>query len=64
MQYSLGSDPIVVPHQAQSKPRLTSYDPSPEFSVAHCLELIKLVETDDREPQGYVFDDSCLLVSN
>jgi hypothetical protein len=63
MQYSLVSDPVVVPHQAQSEPHLTSYDPSPEFSVAHWLELIKLVERDDREPQGYVFDDACLRLS-
>jgi hypothetical protein len=63
MQYSLVSDP-VVPHQAQSKPHLASYDSSQEFSLAHWLELIKLVEREDREPQGYVFDDACLHISD
>jgi hypothetical protein len=60
MQYSLVSDlPVVLP-QAQSKPHLTSYDSSPEFSLPHWLELIRLVERNDREPEGYVFDDACL----
>lgn len=63
MQYSLVSDP-VVPHQAQNKPHLASYDPGPEFSLAHWLELITLVEREDREPQGYVFDDACLHISD
>jgi len=63
MQYSLVSDP-VVPHQVLNKPHLTSYDPSPEFSLTHWAELIKLVEKEDREPQGYVFDDACLHISD
>jgi len=62
MQYSLVSDP-VVPHQGQSKPHLASYDQRQELSLAHWLELIKLVEREDREPQGYVFDDACLHIS-
>ncbi|MGA2730042.1 MAG: hypothetical protein ABSE96_19710 [Terracidiphilus sp.] len=62
MQYSLVSDPLV-PHQAQSKPHLGSYDPSPEFSLSHWVELIRLVENEDREPKGYVFDDACLHIS-
>ena len=60
MQYSLVSDLHVVLPQAQSKPHLTSYDSSPEFSLPHWLELIRLVERDDREPEGHVFDDACL----
>jgi hypothetical protein len=56
----------AAPTQAQSKPRLSSFDSSPEFSLAHWLEVHRLVELsalDDRELKGYVFDDSCLLVS-
>jgi hypothetical protein len=62
MQYSLVSDPVVLP-QAQRKPHLNSYDSGPEFSHTHWLELITLVEREDREPQGYVFDDACLHLS-
>ena len=62
MQYSLVSDPVAPP-QTQSKPPFSSYDPSPEFSLSHWVELIRLVENEDREPQGYVFDDACLHIS-
>jgi hypothetical protein len=63
MQYSLVSDPVVPP-QAQSKPHLNSYDSSPEFGPTHWLELIRLVEREDREPKGYLFDDACLHISD
>ena len=47
--------------QAQSKPRLDSFDSAKEFSLEHFLEvrrLIALAEREDRELKGYVFDDS------
>ncbi len=44
----------------QIKPRLDSYDSGEEFSLAHFCELRKLVEVDEHELDGYVFDDSCL----
>jgi hypothetical protein len=62
MQYPLISDRVVSP-SAQNKPHPASYDSNQEFSLAHRLELIRLVEKEDRELTGYVFDDACLRVS-
>lgn len=64
MNYPLVSDPIRPP-QADGKPRLDSFDSGQEFSFEHLAEVCKLVERaeiEDRELNGYVFDDSCLLV--
>jgi hypothetical protein len=63
MPYSVVPD-LVAPPQAQGKPRLSSYDSGQEFSLAHWLEvrrLVELAERDDRESKGYVFDDSLLV---
>lgn len=49
--------------QAQKKPELVSFDPSPEFSLAHLLQVYELAEREDLELNGYVFDDECLLLS-
>jgi hypothetical protein len=57
---------LVAPPQTQDRPRLRSHDSGQEFSLAHWLEvcrLVELAERDDRELKGYVFDDS-LLVPN
>ena len=65
MTYSVAPD-LAAPLQPQGKPSLTSYDSGQECSLAHWLEVCRLVETverDDCELKGYVFDDSCLLVS-
>jgi hypothetical protein len=62
MQYSSVSEPAIRP-QAQNRPRLTSLDSSQECSLEHWLELYKLVEKEDFNLDGYVFDDSCLLIS-
>ena len=65
MPYSVVPD-SVAPSQTQGKPHPSSYDSSQECSLAHWLEvrrLVELAERDDRELKGYVFDDSCLLVS-
>jgi len=49
--------------KVETKPRLDSLDSGHEFSLAHLLELYRLVEAEDRELDGYVFDDSCLRVA-
>jgi len=57
-------DPGAHP-QAQSKPRLSSLDSGQECSVEHWLELcrlVELVEIEDRELKGCVFDDSLVSV--
>ena len=57
---------FVAPPQTQGKPNLSTYDSGHECSLAHWLEvcrLVELAERDDLESKGYVFDDS-LLVPN
>lgn len=46
-----------------SKPRLESYDSSQECSFEHLRELYKLLNVQDQDLDGYVFDDSCLHVA-
>jgi hypothetical protein len=56
----------VAPPQTQSKPCLSSYDSGQECSLAHWLEvcrLVELAEREDREPKRNAFDDSFLFVS-
>jgi hypothetical protein len=65
MQYPVVSDAVARP-QIQSKPHLTSYDSCQECSLAHWLEvrkLVELAEIEDRKPKLDAFDDSLLLVS-
>jgi hypothetical protein len=62
--YSVVPD-LVAPFQPQGKPNLTSYDSSHECSLAHWLEvcrIVELVEIEDRELKGCVFDDSLVSV--
>jgi hypothetical protein len=64
MPYSVVPD-FVVPPPSQGKPLLNSYDSSQECSLAHWLEvcrLVKIVEIEDREQKGCVFDDSLVSV--
>jgi len=49
--------PMLSP-QTESKPVLTSFDSSHEFSLAHLLEIYMLVEREDRDLKGQVFDDA------
>jgi hypothetical protein len=58
--YSAG--PMLSP-EAQSKPHLTSLDCGQECCLAHLLELYRLVQKEDPELKGYVFDDECLGIS-
>ena len=63
MPYSVVPD-LVAPPQVQGEPSLSSYDSSQECSLAHWLEvrrLVELAERDNRELQGDVFDDSLLV---
>ena len=46
-----------------AKPQLTSFDSSLEFSYEHLVNVCKLVEREDHEFDGYVFDDECLGIS-
>lgn len=62
MQCSPVMEP-VSPVQAEGKPRLTSHDSGQECSLEHLLAVYKLVENEDFDLDGYVFDDSCLFVS-
>ena len=60
MPYSLVPD-LVAPSQAQGKPILSSFDSGREFSLVHWLEVRRLVELEEGESKGYVFDDSLLV---
>lgn len=55
-------EPALRP-QAESRPCPTSFDSSHECSLEHWLEVYRLVEKEDFDLDGYVFDDSCLFVS-
>ena len=65
MPYPLITDPVAHP-EAQCKPHLSSYDSGQECSLAHWLEvcrLVELAEREDREPKRNAFDDSFLFIS-
>jgi hypothetical protein len=62
MQYAPVAEPVRR-LQAESRPSLTSYDSGQECSLEHWLEVYKLVEKAEFDMDGYVFDDSCLFVS-
>jgi hypothetical protein len=47
----------------ENKPQLISFDSTQEFSLEHVLEVCRLVEIEDHEPEGYVFEDESLMVS-
>lgn len=48
----------LLPHAKH--PRLQSFDSAEEFGLEHLREVRKLVEDEDPELHGYVFDDSCV----
>ena len=54
------SDSLVL---IDSKPSPDSFDSAHEFSLARLLEVYRLVNLEDEELEGYVFDDECLYVS-
>ena len=59
---SHAAGPMLSP-ETQSKPHLTSLDCGQECCLAHLLELYRLVQREDPELKGYVFDDECLGIS-
>jgi hypothetical protein len=66
MQYTHVPEPEAS-LQAQPKPHLNSYDSCQECSLAHFLEVCRLVEMAEREdckPKRNAFDDSLSLVSD
>jgi hypothetical protein len=62
MQYSAVLEPASRPVQAACKPRLTSLDSGQECGLEHWLEVCKLVEREDSDLEGYVFDETCLRI--
>jgi hypothetical protein len=54
---------VEISAQVQPKPLLTSYDSGEECSLAHLVELVRLIESEDRELEGYLLDDTCLHVA-
>ena len=60
MQYSPTIPPPPALAQPENKPLLTSFDSGREFSLDHWLEVSWLVERQQDELQGYVFED-CLV---
>jgi hypothetical protein len=46
--------------QSELRPLLVTFDSAREFSVEHLIEVSWLVERQDDELEGYVFED-CLI---
>jgi len=63
--YRSGVPVFFAPPEAQSKPLVCSFDSGQECSLAHWLEvrrLVELAEKEDREPKRNAFDDSLVLI--
>jgi hypothetical protein len=60
MQYSPTLPPPLPLTLAEHRPFLASFDSGQEFSLDHWLEVSWLVEREQDELQGYVFED-CLV---
>jgi hypothetical protein len=59
-------EPGILPEsllQTFLKPCPGTFDSAHEFSLYRYLEVRRMVEAEDEELSGYVFDDSCLLIS-
>ncbi len=48
--------------QTGNKPYLTSFDSGQEFSLEQLKTLYNLLQSEDEELDGLVFDDTCLRV--
>jgi hypothetical protein len=65
MPYPLITD-FAAPPEAQCKPHVCSFDSGQECSLAHWLEvcrLVELAEKEERKPKRNAFDDSFLPIS-
>lgn len=51
---------VELSFHTETKPRLDTYDSGPECSLDHLRELFRLLEVEDHDLDGYVFDDSPL----
>lgn len=63
MPYSAILDEEISPETFlpyANRPRPESYDSAEEFSLEHWRQVRKLVEAEDPELNGYLFDDSCV----
>ncbi len=60
MQYSATLPPPQPPPELENRPFLVSFDSAREFSLDHWIEVSWLVEHQQDEFEGYVFED-CLL---
>lgn len=60
MQYSPTLPTPHVVSQLEDRPSLVSFDSAREFSLDHWMEVSWLVEQQQDEFEGYVFED-CLL---
>jgi len=60
MQFSPTVPPPPSQPLAEQRPFLVSFDSGREFSLDHWLEVSWLVEHQEDELEGYVFED-CLL---
>ncbi len=62
MPYSnvLEAEPTLL---METKPPLDSYDSGRECSLEHLRELFRLLDVEDHDLDGYVFDDSSLRVA-
>ena len=54
---------LIQQPKAKVKPRHDSLDCSHEFRLDHLLEVATLVEKEEFDLDGYLFDASCLFVS-
>lgn len=62
MQHLPIQQPLERP-KMKAKPRLDSLDSSHEFSLDHLREVVTLVENEEFDLDGYLFDASCLFVA-
>jgi hypothetical protein len=52
----------VHPPQAEKRRRVNSFDSGQEFSLERLIATYKLVEREDSDLEGYVFDETLLFI--
>jgi hypothetical protein len=61
MQSSSVLEPVHSP-PPEERPRLTSFDSGQEFSLERLIATYKLVERENSDLEGYVFDETLLFI--
>lgn len=61
MQKSSVLEPVHPPH-AKERPRVSSFDSGQEFSLERLIATYKVVEREDSDLEGYVFDETLLFI--